>query len=133
MRSVRMLGRIAAAVCVSCSAILIWSALKHERVDAGWLLLAYAFAFLFALASRLCMLRSVAWTAKGCLLVPLYGRPQRVPPVVDVYERGEDVIALGVDGRPVVLGVDRFPFRDAPAVRRLLVEELRRRGDSHLA
>jgi hypothetical protein len=133
MRAVRTLGRIASAVCVSCSAILIWSALHHQHVDIVLLLLTYGAAFAFALASRLCMLRSITWTSSGCVLVPLYGRPKAVPPVVDVYEHGEDVVALGIDGRSIVLGVDRFPFRDAAATRRLLVEELRRRAESYLA
>jgi hypothetical protein len=124
---------MASAVCVSCSAVLVWSAVKHEHIDVVLLLLTYSAAFVFAIASRLCMLRSVTWTPSGCMLVPLYGRPKPVPPLVDVYERGEDVVALGIDGRPIVLGVDRFPFRNSAATRRLLVEELRRRADSYLS
>lgn len=49
-----------------------------------------------------------------------------VSSIIDAYEKGDDVVATGIDGRTVVLGVDRFPFRDPAPIRRTLVEELRR-------
>ena len=64
-------------------------------------------------------------TPRGWMLLPLMGHTKLMAPVADVYERGEDVVAVGIDGRTTVLGADRYPFRDRAAVRRSLVRALR--------
>jgi hypothetical protein len=130
MRAVRSCGWLASAICVGCAVLfLACVTLRGESRRLPWFGLVYAAAVAFAVVSRLVLLRAVALTRDGWLLVPLLGRAKVMPPLVDVYEQGDDVIVVGMDGQTTLLGVDRFPSRREAEVRRDLVEALRRRPE----
>ena len=125
MEAIRWLGRLAVALCAGCAVAVVWSALAFGRLNVAVLGATYAAAVLVGVGNRLARLHSVAVTPHGWMLLPLLGQAKVMAPVADIYERGEDVVAVGIDGRTTVLGVDRFPFRDRAVVRRSLVRALR--------
>jgi hypothetical protein len=110
---------------VGCAVAFVWSALAFGRINIVVVGATYAAAVLAGVGNRLVRLHSVAVTSRGWMLLPLVGEARFVAPIADVYERVEDVVAVGIDGRTTVLGVDRFPFRDRAVVRRSLVRALR--------
>ncbi len=125
MKAIRWFGRLASAICVGCAVAFVWSALAFGRGNVVIVGVTYAAAVLVGVGNRLTRLHSVAVTPRGWMLLPLVGQAKFMAPIADVYERGEDVVAVGIDGRTTVLGVDRFPFRDRAVVRRSLVRALR--------
>ncbi len=125
MQAIRWLGRLASVICVGCAVAFVWSALAFGRINFVIVATTYVAAVLVAVGHRLARLHSVAVTPRGWTLLPLLGQAKFMAPIADVYERGEDVVAVGIDGRTTVLGVDRFPFRDRAVVRRSLVRALR--------
>jgi hypothetical protein len=126
MAAVRSIGRIASTSCVGCAVLFLCSVLLQGRTGhLAFLGFMYVAAVLLAIGNRLVMLRSVIVKRDGWMLVPLLGRPRHMPPLADVYEQGDDVIALGIDGRTTVLGVDRFPLVKQAIVRSSLVQALR--------
>jgi hypothetical protein len=131
MSAVRWFGRLASTICVGCAVAFLWSRPAFGRGSLAVLAFIYGAAVLLALGSRLAMLRSVVVTARGWMLLPLVGRARFMAPIAEVYEQGDDVIALGIDGRTTVLGVDRFPSRNTAVVRQSLVEVLRRSSAFH--
>jgi hypothetical protein len=129
MQAVRSLGRLASLVCVSGAAASLRSVLSRGRTNFAFLAIVCAAAIVVAVGSRVTTLHSVV-VRRGCwMLLPLVGKPKFMAPVVEVYEHGDDVIAIGIDGRTTVLGVGRFPFREHAAVRRSLVEAMRRANE----
>jgi hypothetical protein len=125
MRAIRWFGRLASAICVGCAVAFAWSALAFGRLNVVVVVAVYLGAVVAAVGNRLAKLHSVALSTGGWMLLPLVGRPKSMAPVTEVYERGDDVIALGIDGSTTVLGVDRLPFRDGTVTRRSLVQALR--------
>lgn len=126
VRAVRMLTTSVVAVSVLLSALLLWTLVEtHEPAIATSLVALQLATVAIAVLVRLRALRTVVVTQDAWLLVPLLGKPQRMPRAADAYESGEDVIAVGIDGRTTVLGVDRFPFRRPRETRLALIESLR--------
>jgi hypothetical protein len=126
MSAIRSLGRLGSTVCVGCAVFLLWSGAGFGRASVGLAGLVCAAALALAVGSRLLALRSVVVTRDGWMLISLLGRAEYMAPLADVYEQNEDVVALGLDGRTTLLGVDRLPFRKRSAARHSLVEALRR-------
>lgn len=124
MSAVRWLGRLASAICIGCAVAFVWSAPPSGHFHFALAAAIYAAAVLCAVSSRLAMLHSVVVTRHGWMLRPLVGRAKFMAPIADVYERGDDVVALGIDGRTTLLGIHRFPFRNPADIRRALVETL---------
>jgi hypothetical protein len=125
MQATRWLDRLASVICVGCAIAFVWAALALGRINVVIVSATYAFAILVGVGNRLARLHSVAVIPRGWMLLPIVGQAKFMAPTADVYERGEDVVAVGIDGRTTVLGVDRFPFRDRAVVRRSLVRALR--------
>jgi hypothetical protein len=125
MRAVRWLGRLAMTVCVGCAVAFAWSALAFGRINIVLVAAVCSSAVMVAIGNRVARLHSLAVTASGWMLLPLFGRARSMAPIADVYERGDDVIAVGIDGRTTILGVDSFPFRDRTTTRRSIVRALR--------
>jgi hypothetical protein len=125
MQATRWLDRLASVLCVGCAVAFVWSALAFGRINVVAVSATYVVAILVGVGNRLARLHSVALTQRGWMLLPIVGQAKFMAPAADVYERGEDVVAVGIDGRTTVLGVDRFPFRDRAVVRRSLVRALR--------
>jgi hypothetical protein len=126
MRRVRALARLGSLFCLTACAVFLGRQVLHEPTDLRRFIALYLIGLLFAIGVRLLALRQVVATRGGWLLAPLIGPARPMPPVRDVFVRGDDVVALGVDGRLIVLGVDRFPYRDPAAVRRSLLLNLPR-------
>ena len=131
MGAVRWISRLASTLCLGCALAFLWSRLVFGRSNFALFGFIYGAGLLLALGSRLAMLHSVVVTSRAWMLLPLVGRAKFMAPIADVYECGDDVIALGIDGRTTVLGVDGFPSRDTSVVRQSLVEALRRSGEFH--
>jgi len=127
MRRVRALTRLGSLFCLICCAVFLWRQVLHEPSDVRRFIALYLAGFLFAIGVRLVALRQVVAAHGRWLLAPLIGRASPMPPVQRVFVRGEDVVAVAIDGTLIVLGVDRFPFRDPATVRRSLVLNLPRR------
>jgi len=126
MRRVRALSRLASLFCVASCAAFLWRQVLHQPTDLRRLVALYLVGLLVAIGVRLLALRQVVVTRGGWLLAPLIGPARPIPLARDVYVRGDDVVAVAIDGRLLVLGVDRFPFRDPAAVRRSLLANLPR-------
>jgi hypothetical protein len=126
MRRVRALTRLGSLFCLMSCAVFLWRQVLHEPTDTRRFIALYLVGLLFAIGARLLALRQVVATPGGWLLAPLIGRARPMLPVRGVVVRGEDVVAMAVDGRLIVLGVDRFPFRDPTTVRRSLVRNIPR-------
>ena len=125
MGAIRWFGRLAFTLCVGCAVTFLWSRLAFGCCSVVLVGLTYGSAVLLTVGSRLAVLHSVVVTSRGWVLLPLVGPAKFMAPVTVVYEQGDDVVVLGIDGRTTVLGVDRFPSRSTTAVRRSLVEALR--------
>ena len=124
VRVVRWVGRLGSALCLGGCAALAWRLARHEQPHLAALVAIYVSGILLAFAVRVLALRWVVATRDGWRLVAIVGRPRTMPRIVRAYRRGEDVVAVAANGSTIVLGVDRFPFRDAAEVRRKLVAEL---------
>jgi hypothetical protein len=125
MRATRWLDRLASAICVGCAIAFARSAHAFGGASVVVVSATCAIAILVGVGNRLARLHSVAVTPRGWMLLPIVGQAKCMAPTADVYEHGEDVVAVGIDGRTTLLGVDRFPFRDRALVRRSLVRALR--------
>lgn len=128
MGAVRWSGRLAGTACVGCGGAFLWAAVQFNRFNVALVAGVLGLAVLFALGTRVVMLHSVVVTPLGWMLVPIFGRAKFMAPVADVYECGDDVVTLGLDGQTTVLGIDDFPFRKRTDLRRWLVETLRHKG-----
>jgi hypothetical protein len=126
MRRVRALTRLGSLFCLMSCAVFLWRQVLHEPTDMRRFIALYLIGLLFAIGARLLALRQVVATPGGWLLAPFIGRARPMPPVRGVFVRGEDVVAVAVDGKLIVLGIDRFPFRDPATIRRSLVRNLPR-------
>lgn len=82
-------------------------------------------ALLLALVARVHAFRRIVLDNGTWSLVPLVGAPVRMALLVDLYERGEDVVAVDVKGRSTVLGIETSPFHDGHDARRTIVSMLR--------
>ena len=124
VRVVRWVGRLGSALCLGGCAVLAWRLARHEQPHVAALVAIYVSGILLAFAVRVLALRWVLASRDGWSLVAIVGRAKAMPRIVRAYRRGEDVVAVAADGSTIVLGVDRFPFRDAEVVRRKLLAEL---------
>ena len=113
MARVRGCGRLASLFCVTSCAVFLWKQVLHQPTDLRRLIALYLVGLLFAIGIRLWALRQVVATRGGWLLAPLIGPARPMPPVRHAFVRGDDVVAVAIDGRLTVLGVDRFPFRES--------------------
>jgi hypothetical protein len=127
MARVRGLVRLGQVLSLMTCAVFLWREVAHHPTDVHRFITLYLGGLLFAIVSRLGLLRQVVATRDGWVLAPIIGPPRPIPPVRQAFVRGHDVVAVAFDGRLVVLGVDRFPHRDAATIRRRLVRDLPRR------
>lgn len=126
MRRVRALTRLGSLFCLTSCAVFLWRQVLHEPTDPRRFIALYLLGLFFAIGARLLALRQVVATRGRWLLAPLIGPARVMPPVRDAFVREDDVVAVGIDGKWVVLGVDRFPSRDPARVRRSLLRDLPR-------
>jgi hypothetical protein len=124
MARVRALTRLGSLFCLMSCAVFLWRQVAHQPTDLHRFIALYVLGILFAVAIRIWSLRQVVAVHDRWLLVPLIGPPRPMPAVRDAFVLGDDVVVRAFDGRFIVLGVDRFPRRDAAAIRHRLVREL---------
>jgi hypothetical protein len=128
MRALRLLDRVGSTSCVCVTGAFVWRALTAKPLSLSILVTTCLAGILFVIAVRLWTIRWIVLVPGGWMLVPLLRSPQPMPRIVDVYQSGDDVVAVCTGGRTVVLGIDPFPFRDPDVVRCALIAELRRRS-----
>jgi hypothetical protein len=104
---VRTITSSVVAICACLSALVLWTLSRpaHEHLIVPTLVVIQLAVLAWGIAVRITALRRVRTNNTEWSLVPLLGHDEPMPALIDVYERDGDVVALGADGKTIVLGV----------------------------
>lgn len=126
MGRVRAFTRLGTLFCLTSCAVFFCRQLLHEPIKLMPFIALYLAGFVVAVGARLWALRQVVSRRGGWFLAPLIGPARPIPTAQHLFVRGDDVVAVTLNGRRLVFGVDRLPSRDPAAVRRSLLRNLPR-------